>query len=189
MPTPGDHGIPGQEACRALLARYRVPEHIRRHSEQVARVAEALGGALVERAGEGLDLGLLVAGALLHDIAKARCLGSRRDHAREGAELLRRAGYGRVAALVEEHVVLRTFRPEGPVTETEVLNYSDKRVRHDEVVSLDERFEDLIERYGRGHPEAERRIRQTWERARALERKLFARLPFTPQDLPSAMAE
>jgi uncharacterized protein len=174
--------VPDRAECGRLLDLHRVPAHIRRHSEQVARVALQLARGLNVQ-GADLDLELIEAGALLHDIAKADCLASHRDHAREGGEVLRREGYLRVAALVERHVELGAWDPDGPFTEAEVLNYSDKRVRHDEVVTLAERFEDLVARYGGRHPEAEARIRRNWEVTRAVERKIFAGLPCGPEEL------
>ncbi|MDW7710231.1 MAG: HD domain-containing protein [Deferrisomatales bacterium] len=174
--------MPDRAECERLLDLHRVPAHIRRHSEQVSRVALRLARALASH-GEHLDLALLEAAALLHDIAKADCLASHRDHAVEGGAVLRREGYLAVAALVERHVELGPCDPRGPVTEAEVLNYSDKRVRHDEVVSLAERFEDLVVRYGGRYPQAEGRIRQNWEATRKVERKIFGGLPFGPGEL------
>ena len=69
------------------------------------------------------------------------------------------------------------------VVEEEILNYSDKRVRHEDVVTLSERFQDLIVRYGRGNPFVEDAIRQNWRVTEAVEQKLFSRLPFTPDDI------
>jgi HD superfamily phosphodiesterase len=131
-------------------------------------------------AGVEVDVGLVEAAALLHDIAKAACLHGG-DHAQEGAGLLRTLGYPEVASLVARHVELGTWRPAGQVTEAEILNYSDKRVRHEEVVSLRERFEDLVERYGGRSPGAEGRIRQNWRITEELEAKIFRRLPFGPE--------
>ncbi len=181
MAVGGAPGRPTREVCLRLLKEWGVPPHIRRHSERVAQVSRALGTWLADLGGERLDVALLESAALLHDLAKARCLGSRRDHAREGAQILLGLGYPEVADVVGQHVELRGFRQEGPVTEAEVLNYSDKRVRHEDVVSLEERFLDLLERYGRGNPEVERRIRSNWALTEDLERKLFARLPFGPE--------
>jgi len=91
---------PSTTTCRRLLAAHGVPEHIRRHSAQVARIARKVGEALHER-GEAVDVALIEAAALLHDIAKAPCLGSRLDHAAEGGRVLRELGLGPVAAVVE----------------------------------------------------------------------------------------
>ncbi len=183
----GAQAVPGPTEQERLLDDWGVPAHIRRHSRRVAEVARVLGGWLRRYGGQSLDPDLLEAAAVLHDVAKARCLGSLQDHAKEGAKILRGSGYAPVAELVGQHVELWGIRPDGRVDEAEVLNYSDKRVRHEEVVSLAERFEDLLERYGRGNPEAEARIRANWERTRRLEEKLFRHLPFTPEDLTRAV--
>ncbi|MBI5017074.1 MAG: HD domain-containing protein [Deltaproteobacteria bacterium] len=174
---------PSPEVCRALLDTYAVPGHIRRHSEEVARLARDLAEGLRRFAGEELDAALVEAGGLLHDIAKATCLDSRSDHAREGGRLLRGLGYEEVAALVERHVAIGAWNAEAAVTEAEVLNYSDKRVRHEEVVTLAERFEDLLARYGGTNGEARARIRHNWRVTADLEKKIFRRLPFGPEDL------
>jgi hypothetical protein len=63
-----------------------------------------------------------------------------------------------------------------------VVNYADKRVLHTRVVSLADRFADLKERYGRT-PEALARIAAMEVSSQALEEKLFAALPCSPEDL------
>lgn len=175
--------LPDPETCREILAEHQVPPHIRRHSEQVARIARRLANELRQCGGATLDAALVEAGALLHDVAKAPCLASHRDHALEGGRILRGLGYEEIAAIVERHVELGAWEPEGEVTEAEVLNYSDKRVRHEEVVSLSDRFEDLLLRYGKKSEEARARICRTWQTMLELERKIFAHLPFGPEGL------
>lgn len=160
-----------------------MPEHIRRHSGLVARVARRIAAGLWEHAGEPVDTALVEAAAILHDIAKAPCLESRRDHATEGGRILRESGFAAVAVIVERHVILGAWDPEGKVTEIEIVNYADKRVRYEEIVSLDERFADLLVRYGGGRAEIEARIRNNWAVMGAVEAKIFGRLPFGPGDL------
>lgn len=174
---------PDLEQCLRLLDEHRVPDHIRRHSQQVERVAGELGRAVKAVGGDGLDLSLLCAAALLHDIAKMACIETHLDHALEGARVLTEAGLGEIAELVGRHVRLGHWEPDGPVTAAELLNYSDKRVRHETIVSLAERFEDLLERYGRGNPVVERRIREDWDIISQVEAKIFARLPFGPGEV------
>ncbi len=173
---------PSITTCRRLLSVHGVPAHIRRHSGQVARVARTIAAAL-HRQGEAMDVGLVEAAALLHDIAKAPCLESRLDHAAEGGRVLRELGLEAVAAIVERHVHLGDWNPRGPVTSAEVVNYADKRVLYVQVVSLPERFRDLIERYSRGRTDIEERIRRNWATMEAVEAKIFGRLPFGPDDL------
>jgi putative nucleotidyltransferase with HDIG domain len=174
---------PDPTLCRALLESHGVPEHIRRHSEEVARMARRIAEARRRFTEETPDLDLVEAAALLHDIAKAACLQSRKDHALEGGRILRELGHTEIAALVERHVELGHWSAEGAVTEAELLNYSDKRVRHEEVVSLAERFEDLLARYGSASEQASARIRNNWRVTTALEEKIFRGLPFRPEDV------
>jgi uncharacterized protein len=173
---------PSTVTCRRLLAAHDVPTHIRRHSAQVARVARRIAEALHER-GEAVDVGLIEAAALLHDIAKAPCIESHLDHAAEGGRVLRELGLDAVAAIVERHVHLGDWNPRGPVTGAEVVNYADKRVLYIRVVSLPERFRDLIVRYSRGRTDIEERIRRNWATMEAVEAKIFGRLPFGPADV------
>ncbi len=141
-----------------------------------------LGEALV-KVGIPLDLPLLRAGALLHDIAKAETLKNGGNHAALGAAWLEDLGYPAVAAIIAQHVCLQrdpaTLEVPG---EIELVNYADKRVRHTEIVSLAERFADLRRRYGRT-PEAGRRISANEKRSRILEEKIFQPLKFQPEDI------
>jgi len=176
---------PSDSTCRRILDDHRVPEHIRRHSGRVASVARRIARGLAEHAAEPVDLTLVSAAALLHDIAKAPCIGSRLDHAREGGRVLRALGLAEIGEIVERHVTLGAFSATGPVSAAEIVNYADKRVRYEEVVSLGERFEDLIARYSGGKAAIERRIRANWVLMEEVETKIFSRLPFGPDALRS----
>ncbi len=172
---------PSREDCLRLLERRGVPQHVIVHSLQVDRVARYLGQELNER-GEALDLKLVEAASLLHDITKIDGLESGENHAATGARLLQDLGYPRVAQVVEHHVVLPGGPPLTRVTEEELVNYSDKRVMHDRIVTLQERFEDLQERYGR-RPGSHVFIQAALERARETERKIFCRIATRPEEL------
>ncbi len=141
--------IPTRAECTALWNKYRMPEHIRAHSEQVANVAIALAELGVQR---GLDVSIesIASSALLHDIAKAYTIEFGGDHAWIGGSIvLSETGNPYVAQGVVHHV-----HWDWPV-DSELcflplaIIYADKRVMHDSVVSLNERFEDLVVRYGR----------------------------------------
>lgn len=179
--------IPSVADCLALMERYRMPANIRAHSLRVGRVAGFLTEALAAK-GEPLRVDLTVAGALLHDIAKGPCLNGRCRHAEEGAAICRQHGYDEVAGIVAEHVVLAQGFT-GRCQEREIVYYADKRVRHDQLVSLEERRDDLIIRYGEGIPARQAQIRENFLLCRRLEEHLFARLaPLTPADLAAAIA-
>jgi putative nucleotidyltransferase with HDIG domain len=146
-------------------------------------LARSLAEALRDHTAEPVDVEVVEAAALLHDIAKGRCLETGGDHSVEGGRLLKRLGFAEIASLVEQHVILARWDPEGRVHEAEILNYSDKRVLHEDVVSLQERLRDLIIRYGRGNPAAEAAIQANGRAIEAMERKIFSRLPFGPEKL------
>ena len=76
----------------------------------------------------------------------------------------------------------RTETRSPPPREVHIINYADKRVRHDTVVSLEERFIDLVERYG-SSPERRVRIGQMREATLELEGNIFRRIDSTPDDL------
>ena len=131
--------LPAPEECRALLARQRTPAAVIAHAESVALVAGRLGEAL-RAAGVCLDLRLLQAAALTHDIARAAA-----GHAAAGAAVLDTEGYPRVAAVVRHHMDLPTVS--GEPGEVEVLFLADKLTIGADIVSLSrkqERAEELF---------------------------------------------
>jgi putative nucleotidyltransferase with HDIG domain len=173
--------IPNREQCYSLMERANLPEHIRDHCAMVAELATCLARKL-SRAGMPIDVGLVEASALLHDIAKGICLANGKNHAEEGARLLKEWGYPDLAPIVEEHIDLEETRLGQPLTESLLVNYSDKRVKHDEVVSLEERFADLARRYGR-KTGGEAYFWQRLERYRRLEERIFQDSGGGPEDL------
>ncbi len=146
--TKKRHGpIPSENECYELMHSSGMLENIFRHSVQVMRVSMALAGALREPA--LIDADLVQAGALLHDIAKTRTIhtGEMR-HDLIGGRIMRDLGFEDVARIVESHVFFDGFEPRGPLEEREIVFYADKRVMHDRIVSLDDRVDDLVNRYG-----------------------------------------
>ena len=63
------------------------------------------------------------------------------------------------------------------------MYYADKRVKHDEIVSLEERLEYLIRRYGQSMEHPIPLLREGFDLWKAVENKLFTRLDFGPEDL------
>jgi uncharacterized protein len=177
-----ERAIPSRTDCLALMEQYNMLLHIREHSLLVTEVALRLGASL-EEAGFPLDLPLIEAGALLHDIGKTPCLGTSRNHAEWGAQIVTDVGYPEVADLVREHIIVASDGGNPTlIREAELVNYADKRVLHTQVVTLAVRFADLRERYAKSR-EARHRLAALEEKARRLESKLFSHLDFTPADL------
>jgi uncharacterized protein len=174
--------LPSHNQCLELMDAHGMLPNIREHSFRVMQVAGFLGEALTE-AGFDLHLPLVTVGALLHDLGKTQCLGTCINHAELGAGILDELGYRHVAQVVREHVYLdSSILDPRPLREAELVNYADKRVLHDAVVTLEARFADLKVRYGRT-PEARARIQATEVKSRALEEKIFAPLQLNPLDL------
>jgi hypothetical protein len=178
--------VPDMAACHALWDRYAMPEHIRAHSNRVADMAMALArAALANGAGRaggtgGVDIHLpsVLASALLHDIAKDYTIRFGGNHAQlGGAWTLHETGNPRIAQGVMHHVHW-PWRVDVTVREwlmPLIIIYADKRVKHDQLVTLEERFDDLVERYGRTERIRER-IRESHEQAVEIEQALSARL-------------
>jgi hypothetical protein len=73
-----------------------------------------------------------------------------------------------------------------PVTLSEavIINYADKRVLHDRIVSLNERMRYIEKRYGT-EPEHKYRIQLLWEKTTAIEKQVFEHLHFGHHQLES----
>lgn len=175
---------------------YGMLPNIRRHSIVVAKVAlQLIDGFLNNDKTPAFipDKSLITAGALLHDIAKTPCLNNGCDHATEGAVICHQLGYPEIAAIVEEHVVLKNHdvdrRRQGLFNATEIIYYADKRVRHEEIVSLDDRLEYILEHYGEGDPGLHRLIRINFKKCVELEQHLFGFLPFSTSELHEQVAQ
>lgn len=163
-------------------------ENIVRHSVLVERVACCLAERLVEE-GAALDLAEITAAALLHDITKTSSIQTRENHAATGRTLLERMGYHRIGEIVGCHILMpaEIFSQEG-VSAEEVVYYADKRVLHDLIVSLGQRFEDLVVRYG-STPEARSRLRILEEQSYRIEEKIFSHIAIAPEDIPAIVSE
>ena len=174
--------LPSIEKCFELMEKYRMPDNIKAHSIVVKKVAILLAIGLIEK-GLKISADKVIAGALMHDIGKALCLNSPYDHALKGMEICTHNGLDEIADIVEEHITLESYDRYSPVSEKEIVYYADKRVNHDEIVSLEERLEYLIKRYAKNQNELENMIRQNFIKCREVEIKLFSQLKFFPEDI------
>jgi len=173
--------IPTATNCLQLLEKYNTPEHIILHCQKVWEVARVLGKGML-RQEYPLDMALLQASCLLHDIGKYPSILNRsRFHDLHGERILEQEGFPHVANIVGQHVILRSQRGD-PIREEHVLFYADKRVVHDEVVSLEDRFVYLFDTYAKT-PEAADRLMAMKEDTMRLERQIFLLLDFGPEEL------
>lgn len=154
---------------------YGMLANIRDHSFTVARATETILDKLQHHESV-LNLppkNLAVAGALLHDIAKTDCIKNGGDHALIGCEICEQLGYREIGEIVKEHVWLVDFSPDryqkGIFLTKELIYYADKRVLHDKIVSLSERLDYILERYGNNDPVRYSLIKKNFNQCQELE--------------------
>lgn len=131
---------PTADEGEAILARLGVPGHVANHGRAVAGVARRIAARL-NLAGHKLDVDLVVAAALLHDLAKGRP-----DHPRRAARLLAAMGYPGVAAAVAVHHDFARAAADN-LDEAALLYLADKLVRGDTPVSLEQRIASAREQF------------------------------------------
>jgi uncharacterized protein len=173
--------VPTREECLRLMGEYGMLENIIAHSLEVAKVALFISTELNKR-GQRISLNLVEAASLLHDLTKTECLKTKQDHAKTGSQLLKEIGYERVGEVVGQHIWLGREVDPLSISEEEIVNYADKRVMHDHIVSLEERFNDLKDRYGRDQRAIDYLDRMERE-IYGIEHKIFFILQMDPNDL------
>jgi molybdenum cofactor cytidylyltransferase len=176
MDTPADYevlvsrasgrDIPSAAECEAVLASQHVAPRIIRHSRKVADVAHGVAAALRQR-GLKLNVELVRAGALLHDLAKGQP-----DHAAVGASLLRSMDFDLVAEIVAAHTDLGDVFD---LDEKAIVYLADKLVRGEDLVTLAQRFQPALDRFKHNKPglqAARRRLAIAEELTLAVETRL-----------------
>jgi len=136
--------IPSKSECLSILNKNKTPSNVIEHCKAVCKVAEEIANNLIKR-GIGVNRDLIIASALLHDIEREK-----KDHIAAGAKLIKSLGFPEVAEVVRKHSLYKVEDPKRqPKTyEEKIVFYADKRVMGNKIVSLEERFADLKERYG-----------------------------------------
>lgn len=171
LPPASDFPIPDYARCEQYVKDAGMPDHIWRHSLQVANIAVYISRQ-AEKAGKDIDIQAVQASALLHDIAKFYTIENGGFHNQlGGAWVMELTGNPVIAMGVTHHVywpftvdVEKFFLPL-------VVGYADKRVMHDTVTTINGRFDDLLVRYGKTELRRSR-INSTRAQALILEKKL-----------------
>ena len=173
------YDIPTSRECEVLLnTTFPVEKGVYDHSHLVARLALLMGTALND-AGCSLDLDLILAGALLHDIAKGTT-----HHAVAGGRILREMGYLRVADIAASHVDI-VIHEEEEINESEVVYVSDKMVLGDQYVAdLRPRFEAKLREFSHA-PDIQENINRRLENALRIQRCVERRLNRPLEDILS----
>ena len=183
---PGE--IPSVKECLDLMEQYHMLPNIKDHSIVVARVAEIITDGLTG-VGHKLSMDKVIAGALLHDIGKTACLDNDDDHAAKGVAICLAHDLEPIADIVGEHVILNNYSSENNFTEKEIVYYADKRVNHDQVVSLKERLAYILERYGMNNVVRCQAIKKNYALCQNLEKRMFSLLSFEPFAIPELLVK
>lgn len=170
MDTPEDYAtlralaprraIPTPAEAEALLAIEHVPPQGLAHARGVAAVAEALGRAL-NAAGAQLDIALVKAAALLHDVAKGRP-----HHEAAGGTLLASLGFDAAAGIVAAHRDCN-LPADAALTEREIVYLADKFVFGRWLVPVASRFQQKMDLFA-GDPVAAAAISRRRQNALAV---------------------
>lgn len=171
--TFGDTDLPSVEDIERWRNEVCLPANVRAHCDTVAAVAEKLCDSLLER-GTVVRKEATVRAAALHDLLRfldfshggeptgKKARTAEEESAWEGirarypgmkheaaiAAFLDERGFRTIAAIVRTHG-LNYAHTEKSTVEELVVYYADKRVAHDKCVTLQERFDDLLARYGK----------------------------------------
>ena len=144
--------IPTKEECLRILTDSNVPDNIIAHLKTVCDFSMNVCD-LLEKRNINVNRELVAAACLLHDIRKA----DSNQHEIQGAEFVKSLGFPEVASLIKKHGLARLNDEEFvPKTwEEKVVFYADKRVKGDKIVSVDERFVYIKQRYKKEDVEKE----------------------------------
>jgi putative nucleotidyltransferase with HDIG domain len=163
------NAIPAAAECeRLLVKKFAAEMPLVGHCRRVAKLAVFLAKQLNE-AGCRLDLDLIEAAALLHDLAKGKP-----NHASVGARILDEMGYPDIAGVVAAHMDI-TVAKEEPVGAAEVLYLADKMTLRDRYVSIEERFESRLKALG-AKPDMLDAVAVRRENALLIRRRIEARI-------------
>ncbi|MDO4393362.1 MAG: HDIG domain-containing protein [Bacillota bacterium] len=144
---------PTIEQCRELWNEYDTPMHIRKHCMAVAAVAYAIGRELNMHGGK-LDLDLIMAAGLTHDLVRLRD-----RHDLECAKIMSNLGYAQEAAIIQVHMMYSSFSPISFINETDLVCLGDRCVIEHEYVGVEKRYQYIIDKAMRnGHPEAAAKV-------------------------------
>lgn len=161
------YSIPTTGECMALLThKFGAKKRIIDHSRLVAKLAFLMARCLRQR-GHSVNIDLILAAALLHDMVR-----DHPDHAALGAARLRKMGCPEVAKIVKTHTDIDAPLT-GPVSANEIVYLADKLVEKDQRITLEEKFGRKKARY-EGDVKAQRAIARRFEKARQIRQRFEA---------------
>lgn len=139
--------IPTPAEAELLLASFDLPDGVVTHSRGVSRVAAEAARHLVA-AGVEIDPHLVAVAALLHDVDKLQTRGDGRRHGLLGAQWMAERGYPELAEPIASHPIACLLDPARAPRgwDSVAVAVADRHVSQ-EFLTIDERIDDLAERY------------------------------------------
>ena len=134
---------PDKEECMRCLKEHSTPAHVIRHCRAVTEAAMKIAGEL-NRCGHDLNLELIQAAGLLHDVLRVE-----NNHDLLGAELVENMGYEAEADIIRDHMKYSEFNSVESLTEKDIVCMADRIVREDEYVGVDRRMEYILKKIER----------------------------------------
>lgn len=154
-----------ENECQVLMQKVcKLPGSLIHHCHRVACVGAVLARAVNSKGG-ALDVHLIHSAARVHDVARTE-----KNHAAAGARLLNAMGFPAMAALVAIHMEI-SLAQDSPVDEAQILYLADKLVAGTTVVSLRQRFDAKLKKYGHD-PKASEAIDQHRRAALMIQNKV-----------------
>ena len=148
-----------------LLQTYGTPPHVVRHCIAVKETAMRMAKALNEN-GENLDLSLVQAAALLHDIARTE-----ENHGVKGAIIAEKHGYHQVAKMIKCHMFYATNPNKNNINEQDLLCLADRMVKENKYVGLDNRMQYVLDKLIAAGIDTER-VRHRMEENRLIKERI-----------------
>jgi len=161
--------IPSLQECENIWELYSVPDTVRAHSKAVCKLATGIAN-IIKNNGVDLNVDVVDRASLLHDIFRSKSFNDRKSFleslSEERQKFLEQKfdqyhgithgvaayhelkdKYPEVASVVGAHSdIIQNVKNYS--IEQLIVNYSDKRVTHDQYVTIDERFDDGAKRWG-----------------------------------------
>ncbi|WP_309491977.1 TIGR00295 family protein [Candidatus Hecatella orcuttiae] len=156
------NNLPGRKEAEAILKKVGCSEEVINHARAVTKLALKLAETLRSR-GLEVNLKLVEAGGLLHDLGRCRTHGVK--HGFIGGEISRTLGLPQpLVNIVERHVgagipaeeaaelglPARDFIPQ--TWEEKIIAYADKLVMRNKVIDFEEALKELSRSLGENHP-------------------------------------
>lgn len=129
---------PDRELCMQYLKEYNTPAHVIGHCRAVAETAYKIAAEL-NKHGYELDLELILAAGLTHDIARVED-----EHWNRGAEFMAEQGWLEEAEIIRVHMHYSPFSQLEDLTETDMICLADRIVLEDAYAGLDKRMDYII---------------------------------------------